>query len=646
MSWGTLLFLSIAGVTATLSIVCITVVLAIRYRRELPKMPIKESIAALRIEQENIEAEIATLQGTLAEAHEAIQEGERSKEWLENARPAMDDLRAQMTSLQGDQQTAEAECTAAQERLTAVTDEILQKTADLEVLEGKVGPLRSEVAEIEKRLESARSELEPLEQLRQELASLRESVPLLRSEREELESKIERFRKELAELEEALRPLRTLQAQLAGEVEGLTENRNRLIETIEELKKVHSGAGGVAEDHDPCADLWKPYFFDVHTPGGSTDEHDRLEGMQQALDAAGVRLPRRGLLAFHTALKIQDISLLTVLAGISGTGKSLLPRLYAKCMGVNFLNLPVQPGWNSPQDLFGFYNYIEQKFKATPLARAMVQFDQFNRADWIEQFGREDWSFKDANPSLEDQVLLVLLDEMNLARIEYYFSELLSRLETRRSVDTGSAKDRRTAEIPLEIGHGIQKLAAIALYPGDNVLFAGTMNEDESTMSLSDKVLDRATVLRFGKPAEIVSSAPDMSRIKEPQPLTIDAWKGWQSEADVGNESVDVIGQLSDLMHDAGSAFGHRVAQGMIRYVALYPNSQAAGQREAMADQIEQKLLPKLRGKDLSLVESPLQRLSEIVRKLGDDQLVRAIDEGAHSEQGTFMWNGLDRKEG
>ncbi|MFC6496363.1 hypothetical protein ACFP8Z_01780 [Gemmobacter lanyuensis] len=83
-------------------------------------------------------------------------------------------------------------------------------------------------------------------------------------------------------------------------------------------------------------------------------------------------------------------------------------------MGIGFLQVPVQPRWDSPQDLMGFYNYIEGRFRPTDMARAMFALDAQNNPD-----------------AVPDRLLIVLLDEMNLARVEYYFSDFLSRLESR-----------------------------------------------------------------------------------------------------------------------------------------------------------------------------------------------------------------------
>ncbi len=89
----------------------------------------------------------------------------------------------------------------------------------------------------------------------------------------------------------------------------------------------------------------------------------------------GLKFGNRVLYAFHTALKTTDSSLLVTLAGVSGTGKSELPLRYAEAAGMNFLNVAIQPRWDSPQDLFGLYDYLERRFRPTELTRALIQMD-------------------------------------------------------------------------------------------------------------------------------------------------------------------------------------------------------------------------------------------------------------------------------
>ena len=118
----------------------------------------------------------------------------------------------------------------------------------------------------------------------------------------------------------------------------------------------------------------EPWRTDFKRAEGSTPkELDWLSGIVAACESSGMRFPKRLVHAFHTSLKAAELSPLTVLAGVSGTGKSELPRLYSRFGGLGFLSLAVQPNWDSPQSLFGFFNSVDNRFNATTVLRAMVQ---------------------------------------------------------------------------------------------------------------------------------------------------------------------------------------------------------------------------------------------------------------------------------
>ncbi|GAA8305003.1 hypothetical protein HpDR22_14290 [Helicobacter pylori] len=90
-----------------------------------------------------------------------------------------------------------------------------------------------------------------------------------------------------------------------------------------------------------------------------------LERIEKGMQEFNVFYPKRLLYMFHTALKSASLSPLSVLSGVSGTGKSELPKLYAHFGGLNFLSIAVQPTWDSPESLMGYFNAIENKFDAT-----------------------------------------------------------------------------------------------------------------------------------------------------------------------------------------------------------------------------------------------------------------------------------------
>jgi hypothetical protein len=310
-------------------------------------------------------------------------------------------------------------------------------------------------------------------------------------------------------------------------------------------------------------------------------------------------------------------------------------------MGIHMVSLAVQPRWDSPQDLFGFFNHLERRFKATDLARAMVQFELFNRKDWALP---EDW-----NKGRENRMLLVLLDEMNLARVEYYFSEFLSRLETRRDVEESDPFDRARAEILLDMGSLRKDERPIRLYPGKNILFTGTMNEDESTQTLSDKVVDRACVLRFGRPKQL--ERLQSMRVREPRAegLALKNWMQWCKPSLSATEHKTLeswIQKLNEGMDLLGKPFAHRVHQAILGYAARYPRLNVDEPlRMAFADQIEQRILPKLRGVELDGNSESFAKLEKVIENTQDKALIRAFKDGQDARTGTFLWRGLDRSE-
>jgi hypothetical protein len=276
--------------------------------------------------------------------------------------------------------------------------------------------------------------------------------------------------------------------------------------------------------------------------------------------------------------------------GISGTGKSELPRLYADHGGLSFLPIAVQPNWDSPMDLFGFFNYTDNYFRSTPLSRALHQFTS-----------------ADANPEMRDRLLLVLLDEMNLARVEYYFSDLLSRLESRRAVLRIAEKERTEeqldrASVTLDLGR-----VRLRLFLDTNVLFVGTLNQDESTLSISDKVVDRANAITFPRPREIfVGAQREVGARAAGRQLDRKSWTEWcvGSELPPGaqgdlEKQFRVINKALAHVH---RGVGQRVFQAVLRYISLYPSEGASAPErskaleKATADQYAMKIIPKLKG--------------------------------------------------
>lgn len=404
-----------------------------------------------------------------------------------------------------------------------------------------------------------------------------------------------------------------------AQTEKLSDDVNRLRSLYEQPKEITARIGVITE----------PYLRRRESTKKPLGEEEWLQSILAGCEASGLLFPKRLLYAFHTALKTAEWSPLAVLAGVSGTGKSLLPKAYARFGGLNYLPLSVQPNWDSPQSLFGFFNSVDNRFNATPLLQAMTQ-------------SQRDKNDKDG---LKDQLLLVLLDEMNLAPVELYFSDLLSKLEDRRGETTDVA-------VEIDLGAGLKK-HPVAL--GRNILWAGTMNEDENTHTLSDKVLDRGNVIVFPRPRDL--RRRESATLAEPKlMLPREQWDSWSAkESTFTSEQIRPFKELLEVMNSSlehvGRALGHRVFQSIEHYMANHPAVLCAqknpdnnevfemAMRQAFEEQLVQKVMPKLRGIETS-GKSSTKCLEEIRVQLASFQLNldQDFNLACTSGHGGFVW--------
>ena len=387
------------------------------------------------------------------------------------------------------------------------------------------------------------------------------------------------------------------------------------------------------------------YFTIEEKENDETDEIKWLNKIKESFNEVGFKFSDRLLYAFHTSLKIGDWNPLTVLAGVSGTGKSELPRLYSRYGGINFLPLAVQSNWDSPYSLFGYYNSLEGKFNATSLLKVLYQAQE------------------DAKNSISEYLTIVLLDEMNLAHVELYFSELLSKLELLRGSE----------EVKLEIDIAEKNPYEIKL--NKNVIWVGTMNEDETTKSLSDKVIDRSNLINFPRPNEFVSRN-ELKESDEAPKLKREIWENWKwnkvkdelikDENNVNNKEkikklekrIDELKrkmeEINEYLKVSGKAIGHRVWQSIENYIRNYPLVLSSIKNQddeeiekaiqsAFEDALVQKLMPKLRGLDINgeIREECLNKIREKISTYANG-IVSDFDNALKNPYGVFVWNSSE----
>jgi hypothetical protein len=282
--------------------------------------------------------------------------------------------------------------------------------------------------------------------------------------------------------------------------------------------------------------------------------------IDEAVRIAGGHYPGGEVRRYHAALNFLQSKHFVILSGLSGTGKTRLALYYARAVhGVAdpkaqdpFLFVcAVRPEWTDPTGLTGYYDVLSNRYVVPPFLEAVL--------------------LATAHPA---SPVFVVLDEMNLARVEYYLSDVLSAIET------GEPLTLHSNSVPLEGTTGTSIRAAVPLPP--NLYITGTVNVDETTNPVSDKVLDRAVVIDMST----VDLAGFLAGLEVRQPSLAAA------RAACENHLLAAHG----IMTAHGLGFGYRVAEEVVRYHAFAAEHLAAAADATTDDLMVQKVLVKLRG--------------------------------------------------
>ncbi|MDQ0375993.1 hypothetical protein [Cellulomonas humilata] len=645
--------------------------------------------AEVDAERANARARIADERATSEQ--ELAAEKERHKLLAQAVEKKDGELSAKEDHLAGKDQELEFRESHLQERWETVEDEAERRTAERvqsfaareQQVVAETERLRSELRaqwdlvsafdDLSRQLGGRPAEvvLEDLRVKAAEIARLKEALakhpaPEIASRLKDLEKanshlvgELKKTQDSRAKDEEKLRVAQDLRLQVSevdAENRSLTRINERLTaeatEATSELSRLRAAYQGRQEAEGRTKEIERARFdvdavgVQPHHPEGGIDEVAWLDAISGRCVSHGLRFPERILRSFHTALKTAEWSPLTVLAGVSGTGKSELPRLYSHFGGIVFDHISVQPNWDSQEAMLGFFNSIDNRFDAQPLLRFLAQTQKKRTEDY---------------PGLRDNVALVLLDEMNLAHPELYFAEFLSTLELRRGY-----KGNKGPSLAVKIGAGLPEYQ---LPLGRNVLWAGTMNQDETTKSLSDKVVDRSIIIHFPRPTTLErrKRQETLDESNRGVPLHRRTWEDWcVREVEFGDEIQPYkkfVENINAALATAGRAIGHRVWQSVEYYMANYPTvlaAQRSGDEDALGDamhvafedQLVQKIMPKLRGIDTrgATRTDCLDRIESLVVSEGVGgrtfNLARDFKLANQLGYGQFIWQSANYLEG
>ena len=277
-----------------------------------------------------------------------------------------------------------------------------------------------------------------------------------------------------------------------------------------------------------------------------------------------------------------------ILEGLSGTGKSSLPRYFAKFTGGRVLFMPVQATWRDKSNLLGFFNEFSTNYSET---------------DFLIELYHANY-----NP---DMLHFFVLDEMNISRVEYYFADLLSVLEYPEE-----DWKLKVMQLPYDFVPPIKLENGYIQIP-TNSYFVGTANKDDSTFTITDKVYDRAITMDFSDknvPFKAEGSAEKMrlsaSKLKSLYQKAIDT-----PEYNMTEEDYEKLNAVCDYVNDQfGIAIGNRIMNQVANVVPVF--MACGGTKEAALDfMISKKLVSKIEGRFEDYVKDALNGLVQLLHK-------------------------------
>ncbi len=274
-----------------------------------------------------------------------------------------------------------------------------------------------------------------------------------------------------------------------------------------------------------------------------------------------------------------------ILEGISGTGKTSLPYAMAKFFNNSANIISVQPSWRDRAEILGYLNEFTKRFNETEFLKAIYETSY-----------RKDINF-------------IVLDEMNLARIEYYFAEFLSIMEMPDSSEwkIDLVPDTKPND-PIKVINGKLQIP-------NNLWFVGTANKDDSTFTITDKVYDRAFALEFEAKGEFFQ-APDTEAVNMSYTYLAELFDEAFYKFPVSKTLIEKF-QILDkyVQQNFKIAFGNRIMVQLSKFIPVFVA--CGGTEEDALDYIfAYKILRKFESLNLSFLRNEMDQLVNQIQKI------------------------------
>ncbi len=271
---------------------------------------------------------------------------------------------------------------------------------------------------------------------------------------------------------------------------------------------------------------------------------------------------------------------LIILQGISGTGKTSLPYAFGKFLQNDAIITSIQPSWRDRSELFGYFNEFTKRYNETELLRAMYE------------------------ATYNENIYLTILDEMNIARVEYYFAEMLSILEM-------PSRDEWIVDLVPNVWESDPKhLDMGKLHLPENMWYIGTANNDDSTFAITDKVYDRAMPIDIntkGVPFDAPRTKPLNLSYKHLEEL-LNYSKEHHKVSDENLHKIELLDNY--VIEHFRLAFGNRIVKQLREYVPAFVGC-GGTELEGLDYVLARKVLRKFESLNLSFIRDEIDGLCD-----------------------------------
>lgn len=400
----------------------------------------------------------------------------------------------------------------------------------------------------------------------------------------------------------------TIIAETTNIISGFEETKKNLTSDLAKTKIATDLLNGINIDISQSIEIENDYQSPNIIDVSKSSPEEYIHEIKERLKSQGRDLPFNDVA--NLTITVQQ-SFLTILAGAPGVGKTSLADKFSKSLGLSdkfgYLEIPCAKGWSSSKDLIGFYNPLNQKFQAskTKLKNALEASSKFKNAPYI-----------------------VLLDEANLSPMEHYWSDFikLADFDYERKI---KLSDKET----LEFGNGFRFLA--------------TINHDHTTEMLSNRLLDRASIIQIEKPTNyddkqlfLSTAFNEIFDFNTVDTLFKNIHSKWKSEERSSTNKLDDIIKLLES-DNSGLIISPRKRNSVINYMRVATGLLKGNDYVALDYAVAQQVLPLVNMRGEKHHES-LEKLKKLLQDVGIEKsaalLSRIIERGKEFKHFKYIY--------